>query len=125
MPHEQRRIGHECSELLQSVGLSIDEVAFTNVLPWRTASTGQYHKTVSRKTAFLYVEPYLEELQPQLIVAVGKKANEALDFLGRLPAEVVVWNRARAATPAVIAERKEASKRLIELLQGAKRGAAT
>lgn len=122
---EQWRMwGHECSELLQAVGLSIDEVGFTNVLPWRTASTSQFHKSVSRKTASLYVGPYLEELQPRLIVAVGKKANEALEFLSRPMAEVVVWNRARAPTAQVVAEREAASMRLVELLQQAKHGAA-
>lgn len=114
---EQWRMwGHECSELLQIARLSIDEVAFTNALPWRTASTSGFHKSVSRNAAMHYVRPYLEELRPRVLVAVGKKVSESLAFINGLEAGVVVWNRARAARKSVIAERDIAAKTLLSLL---------
>jgi hypothetical protein len=114
-----RMWGRECSELLELTGLTIDEAAFTNAIPWRTASTSQFHKSVSRNAATLYVQPYLADLRPRILVAVGKKAAEGLEFIDTQAAQIVVWNRARAPTPPVLAERKVASELLVRLLGGA------
>jgi len=114
---EQWRMwGHECSELLRRTNLSLDEVAFTNALPWRTATTSSFHKSVSQKAAMHYVRPYLGSLRPRILVAVGKKANECLGFINGQSARVVVWNRGRAATKSVIAEREAAVSALLALL---------
>ena len=85
-------------------------------LPWRTASQSAFSEAVSRKAAQLYVDPFVRQLQPKVIVAVGKKAAEMLEYAGHLSEAVVVWNRARALRPSVVADREAAAKKFSVLL---------
>ena len=94
----------------------MEDIAFTNGLPWRTASQSAFSKGIARKAAQLYVAPIVRELQPKVIVAVGKKAAEMLEYAGLLSESVVVWNRAQALRPSVIAEREAAAKKFAVLI---------
>jgi hypothetical protein len=108
--------GRQCDELLSAGGLGMEDIAFTNGLPWRTASQAAFSKAVSRKAAQLYVDPFVRQLQPNVIVAVGKRAAEMLEHAGHLSEAVVVWNRARALRPSVVADREAAAKKFSVLL---------
>lgn len=109
--------GRQCFELLRSSDIDMDDLAFTNALPWRTASQAAFGKSIARRAAALYVSPVVAELQPRIIVAVGKRAAEMLELAGLMSPSVVVWNRAQALTPPVMEERKEAASKLLNLLQ--------
>ena len=105
-----------CSVIIGAGRLSHDDVAYTNCLPWRTASQASFAEVVARRAAELYVRPLIDELKPKVVVALGKKAAEVLSLGRMLDDKVVVWNRAQAATPAVLRDRSEAAMRLLERL---------
>ena len=108
--------GRQCYELLRNTGIGMEDVAFTNALPWRTASQSAFKKQIALRAAELYVKPFVLELKPRIIVAVGKKAAEILDYAGLLSDIVVVWNRAQALQPQVVADREAARRKLVKLL---------
>lgn len=108
--------GRECNELLALGGLRIDDIAFSNALPWRTRSEAAFGRSVERLTAVHYVKPLLDELQPRIVVAVGKKVQRMLSDSGSCTASVVVWNRARALTQSVREERQQAGELLRNLV---------
>ena len=108
--------GRECNELLSLGSLSIDDVAFSNALPWRTKSQAGYPRSVERRAAEHYVKPLLAELEPKVVVAVGKKVERILADAGPSSAALVVWNRARALTQSVRQERDEAGTRFRTLV---------
>lgn len=109
--------GRQCNELLRSTGLSLDEIAFSNALPWRTASKSRFSPAVAERTAILYVAPLLIDLQPSIVVAVGKRAAGILSLARTSePLHVIVWNRAQALTKDVAADRVTAAAELRMLL---------
>jgi hypothetical protein len=108
--------GRQCDEFLRAAGVGMDEVAFTNALPWRTASQSAFRKPIARRAADLYVRPVVTELQPRIIVAVGKRSADMLEYAGLMSPSVVVWNRAQALQPHVVAEREAATRKFITLL---------
>lgn len=108
--------GRQCYELLRAGGLSMEDVAFTNALPWRTASKAAFGKPIAQRAAELYAQPVVLELQPKIIVAVGKRAAEILEYAGLMSPSVIVWNRAQALTLQVAAEREAAATRFSQLL---------
>jgi hypothetical protein len=55
-----------------------DEIAYSNCLPWRTASESGFEDCVARSAVELYVQPLIEELKPAAIVAMGKRAASIL-----------------------------------------------
>ena len=105
--------GRECNELLTRGRLHMDDIAFSNALPWRTKSEAGFARSVERLAAEHYVRPLLDELQPRIVVAVGKKVERMLNDAGPCTAAVVVWNRARALSQALREDRHRAG----ELLQ--------
>ena len=109
--------GRQCYELLRAGGIGMDEVAFTNALPWRTASQSAFGKAIARRAGELYARPIVDELEPKIIVAVGKKAADILEYAGRMSPAVVVWNRAQALQPHVVAEREAATAKFTSLLR--------
>lgn len=109
--------GRQCDELLRAGGLEMEDVAFTNALPWRTASQSAFSPAIARRAGLNYAGPVVRELKPRLIVAVGKKAATILAYAGMLSDAVVVWNRAQAMQPSVIAERKAAAEKFARLLR--------
>jgi hypothetical protein len=97
-----------CLAILVALGLSANDIAYSNALPWRTASKSAFGPFTSERAATLYAGPLVQELSPRVVVAVGKKA-EAILHLARveLP-RVIVWNRAQALTQTVAAARAAA-----------------
>jgi hypothetical protein len=110
--------GRHCSVLLTQLGLSIDQIAYSNCLPWRTESQSMFANSVAERAATLYVTPLLQELQPSVVVAVGKRAAEIIKLTRMALPPVVTWNRAQALTVAVAREREEAAAELKRLLSG-------
>lgn len=94
-----------CSELLRSVSLTPEHIAYANCLPWRTASESQFGKGIGANAARLYAGPLISELAPRIVVALGVRAAVILKLLGPLPCAFVVLNRARALTEAVRLDR--------------------
>lgn len=109
--------GRQCDALLTAGGLNMEDIAFTNALPWRTASKSAFSESIARKAAQLYAGPIVHELNPAIIVAVGKKAAKILEYAGLLSESVVVWNRAQALRPEVVAEREAAAEKFSALLR--------
>lgn len=109
--------GRQCQELLDAGGVDTDEIAFTNALPWRTKSQSRFAKAVARQAAELYAKSITQELEPRIIIAVGKRAAEILEYANLMSPAVVVWNRAQALTPQVAAERKLAAEKFAGLLR--------
>jgi hypothetical protein len=107
--------GRECSELLASAGLGMDDVAFSNALPWRTKSESGFSRAIERRAAENYVNPLVTELRPRIVVAVGRKVARMLHDAGHFNDEVVVWNRARALTKGVLDERDLAKQKFANL----------
>jgi len=107
-----------CSEFIGAGKLELEEVAYSNCLPWRTESKSGFAPSVAEKAAKLYAYPLIEELQPKLIIALGKRAEEILLLAGqKLPARLITWNRAQAATPAVLKERAKAAAEILDALR--------
>ena len=109
--------GRQCNELLVAAGLGPEDVAFSNALPWRTNSKSAFSPFVAAQAAALYVQPVVDELAPRIIVALGKKAGQMLTIAQRMTDTVVVWNRAQALQPSVIAEREFAARKFAKLVE--------
>ena len=105
-----------CSEVIGSGKLSLEDVAYSNVLPWRTNSKSQFGESVAERAASLYAYPLVEELEPQVIIAMGKRAAEVLSVGGRTFANLIVWNRAQAATSPVLGARRSAAAQVFDML---------
>jgi hypothetical protein len=117
--------GRHCAELLTKAGLSIDQIAYSNCLPWRTASESAFGSFTAERAATLYAIPLVEELQPRIIIAVGKKAATILDYATIAMPSTVVWNRAQALTRSVDEERRDATAQFCALIEASRRDSAT
>lgn len=106
------------TKILKAGRLNSDEIAYSNCLPWRTKAEATFNEDVAENAALFFAYPLLDELKPQLIIALGKKAAEILQNNGRSfsDSSLVVWNLARAATPAVQKEREAAGQKIASLL---------
>ena len=109
--------GHHCAELLANNHLSIEQIAYSNCLPWRTASQSAFDDSIAARAAELYAIPLIEELKPKIIVAVGKKAAKILGYAAITLPPTVVWNRARSLTESVAKERQAAATHFRELVE--------
>ena len=108
---------NHCAEVIGAGKLSLDEIAYSNCLPWRTASQSGFSDDTARKAAELYVRPLVEELNPRVIVAMGKqRVAPILHMTGLLLPPVIIWNRSQAPTEAARRERANAAARILELV---------
>ena len=107
---------NHCSEVIRAGGLSLEQVAYSNVLPWRTNSESAFSDDVGRRAAKLYALPLIEELKPNVIVALGKRAATVLSLGDRTFPDLIVWNRAQAATTAVRIERASTAERILAMV---------
>ena len=105
-----------CAEVIGTGKLSLDQVAYSNCLPWRTGSESTFDYALAARAAMLYALPLIAELKPRLVVAMGKRGAEVLRAGGGPLPKVIVWNRAQAATKAVIQERSSAAAKIFEAL---------
>jgi hypothetical protein len=102
-----------CSEVIGAGLFTMDEIAYSNCLPWRTASESNFADTVSAQAAKLYAYPLIEELEPRVIIAMGKKAARILAIGGKRFERLIVWNRAQVATASVMSERVVAAAEIL------------
>ena len=105
-----------CNEVIGAGQLSLDQVAYSNCLPWRTSSGSAFSVTVAENAAKLYAGPLIDELRPSLIIAIGKRSATILSLSGGQLPYVITWNRAQAATQAVLAERAKAAAEVFAIL---------
>jgi hypothetical protein len=105
-----------CAEIIGAGGLSLDEIAYSNCLPWRTDSESSFSDTVAKKAAKLYAFPIIDELQPILVIALGKRAAAILKSVHRELPPLIVWNRAQAATPNVKQDRAKTADAIFKAL---------
>lgn len=105
-----------CSEVIGAGRLLMDEVAYTNCLPWRTNSKSTFSDDVGRRAAQSYAYPLIDELNPKVIIALGKRAASILKLGGRDFEDLIVWNRAQAATKEVIADRTATAARILQAI---------
>jgi len=105
-----------CSEVIGAGRISLEDVAYTNALPWRTASESNFDDAVGEKAAKNYAYPLIEDLQPRVIIAMGKKAAKILGLGGKAFPNLIVWNRAQVATPSVQQERAAAAKKIFRMI---------
>jgi hypothetical protein len=104
-----------CSEVMGAGKLSFDEIAYSNCLPWRTESRSGFSEDVAIRAAECFVRPLIEELEPSLIVALGKtRVPSILSETGLSLPRVIVWNRAQAATGSVRQARAIAAREILE-----------
>ena len=105
-----------CSQVIGAGKLSLDEIAYGNCLPYRTASESAFDDAVAAAAARLYVGPLVAELRPKVVVALGKRAREIIDRAPVSKAHVLTWNRAQAATPAVLQDRQQCAEEIFRTL---------
>jgi hypothetical protein len=109
-----------CAEMLDTNGvdperLSFDQIAYTNCLPWRTHSGTDFSIDVDEKAANFYVRPLIEELEPGLIVTLGKRAASILHMAHpRSSIEQVYWDFAHAAKAATRQRRADAARIILD-----------
>ena len=108
--------GNHCAAILGAANLAAGDIAYSNCLPWRTASKAAFSTRVAERTASLYAGPLVMELAPSVIIAAGKKAMSVLELAQIELPRVIVWNRAQALTPAVAKEREAALEQLRSVL---------
>lgn len=105
-----------CAEITGAGRLSLDEIAYSNCLPWRTGSNSAFSDDVAERAATLYALPLIDELRPSVTVCLGKKAAEILERGRRTIPNMIVWNRAQAATPNVLIDRQRAAEQIFAIL---------
>jgi hypothetical protein len=105
-----------CAEIFGAGGLSLEQIAYSNCLPWRSGSDSNFDDAVAANAAHLYALPLIEELAPTVVIAVGKRAADVLRLGGRPTKHLIVWNRAQAATAPVLQERRTAAEQIFRLV---------
>jgi len=106
-----------CAEVICKSELSPDEIAYSNCLPWRTASGTNFSNEVAEKTAKFYARPLIEELDPCLIVAMGQKAALILRMTGISLPKLITWNCSHALKESVKLERASDAKEILEFVK--------
>jgi len=66
---------------LRSFGLSLDEIAYLNVVRCRTRQNIAIPKAMTARCAQLHLERWLDTLQPKVVVFLGKWAHDAAGHL--------------------------------------------
>jgi hypothetical protein len=116
------RFWTHCAEVIRAGNLTFEEIAYSNCLPWRTASGSGFSREVARNAAERYVRPLIEELKPSLIVAMGKmKVAPILRMTGVTLPRLIIWNCARAPTSTVRQERADAVDEILRFLRHQRR----
>jgi len=105
-----------CNEVIGAGKLSLEEIAYSNCLPWRTDSDSAFGDAVGERAATLYAHPLIEELRPLIVIAMGKTAANILRCTGKQLPHLIVWNRAQAPNPAVLEARDAAAAEVFHVL---------
>jgi hypothetical protein len=105
-----------CAEITGAGKLSLDDIAYSNSLPWRTGNESNFDASVAQRAATLYAHPLIAELQASVIICLGKRAAEIVQIGNPKIPHVIVWNRAQAATTRVLSDRKRAADEVFAIL---------
>jgi hypothetical protein len=105
-----------CAEITGAGKLSLDEIAYSNTLPWRTGSESSFDDAVAEPAAKLYAHPLIDELEPSVVICLGKRAAEIVRIGNPQLPHTIVWNRAQAATSVVLLDRKRAADEVFSVL---------
>jgi hypothetical protein len=105
-----------CAEITGAGKLSLDDIAYSNSLPWRTGSESNFDESVAERAATLYAHPLIDELNPAIVICLGKRAAEIVRIGNPKIPHLIVWNRAQAATPSVLLDRKRAAEEVFTVL---------
>ena len=106
-----------CREVIGAGRLALDDIAYTNCLPWRSGSNAAFSDTVAERAATLYAGPLIAELRPKVVIAMGKRAAESLRMTDAAPTDLIIWNRAQAATASVLADRANTAAKIFARLR--------
>ena len=111
-------IYRKMEDILEASETSLDDICYFNFLPYR-GKDNAYPQTKSAMSKIIpncidkFVQPALQTLQPSLVVTFGKQVDTYIkDYWKNFPYETVSWNRARALTPDVRAERENSVEQL-------------
>jgi hypothetical protein len=105
-----------CAEITGAGKLSLDDIAYSNALPWRTGSESNFDDEVATRAASLYAHPLIDELNPSVVICLGKRAAEIVRIGNPKLPYTIVWNRAQAATPSVLMDRRRAAEEVFAVL---------
>jgi hypothetical protein len=105
-----------CAEITGAGKLSLDEIAYSNALPWRTGSESNFSDSVAANAATLYTRPLINELRPSVVICLGKRAASIVRIGNPKLPHMIVWNRAQAATPSVLLDRQRAAEDVFAIL---------
>lgn len=105
-----------CAEITGAGKLSLDDIAYSNSLPWRTGSESNFDESVAERAAALYAHPLIDELEPSVVICLGKRAAEIVRIGNSTIPHMIVWNRAQAATPSVLLDRRRAADEVFTIL---------
>jgi len=87
---------------LDAAGIRIDEVAYMNVVPYRTRGDKKPRVAARRASWNQVVEPTLALLEPRAIISLGKKAGSVIDEL--MEGEVLTYCVTRTIGDSYISE---------------------
>lgn len=104
-----------CVPVLETAGLSLDDIAFVNSLPWRSSRGTKLTPEQKKTCATRVVGPVLDDLRPNLVVALVKsRTTEILDMCGWRHGDerIVPWNSSHHGRASDEDERREALDRI-------------
>lgn len=111
-------VWRRCGELFGEGKLSLDQVAYSNCLPWRTATGTRFSDETAERTVRIYALPLIAELKPKIVITLYKRAASILKMNGRQIEGLITWNGAQASTKAVRLEREDTAKKIWRRLRG-------
>ena len=94
-----------CGELFAEGKLSLDQVAYSNCLPWRAATETRFSDEIAERAVRLYALPLVAELKPKIVIALYRRAASIPDERRQIEG-LIIWNGAQASTKAVRLERE-------------------
>lgn len=106
-----------CGELFGEDKLSLDQVAYSNCLPWRTATEARYSDETAERAVHHYVLPLITELKPKIVIALYRRVARILEMNDRQIEGLITWNGARAPTEAVRLEREDTARKILRRLR--------
>lgn len=81
--------------VLRKLKLGLAEIAYTNVVPFRTKDSGALGSRESERSCALYLRPWLESVKPNLVIWLGTTARDKARRYLMIQAESVAVSRRR------------------------------
>jgi hypothetical protein len=112
---ETWHIWRHCRPWMTAANLNLEDIAYTNLLPYRIRSGANYSDLIALKALDEYLVPLIKELKPKIVVALGKRRPfEELLTKKSSGMSIFAWNRAQASTEAVIKERSDTAREILQ-----------